>query len=97
MDRGHRTVARTRLTVGLVSTVFLGIDHSFTRGGPPILFETMVFGHAGIEDTYRYATWDEALEGHQITVANLTVIGARLSLAKGGDEEDIPEECSCSL
>lgn len=26
-----------------VSTVFLGLDHGFFDGGPPILFETMVF------------------------------------------------------
>ena len=26
-----------------ISTVFLGIDHQFFPGGPPILFETMVF------------------------------------------------------
>ncbi len=27
-----------------ISTVFLGLDHNFTRHGPPILWETMVFG-----------------------------------------------------
>jgi len=27
-----------------VSTVFLGIDHNWSRSGDPILFETMVFG-----------------------------------------------------
>lgn len=26
-----------------VSTVFLGIDHSFLNDGPPVLFETMTF------------------------------------------------------
>jgi len=30
-----------------VSTVFLGLDHSFTSTGPPILFETMVFAPGG--------------------------------------------------
>jgi hypothetical protein len=29
-----------------VSTVFLGLDHNFGMNGPPILFETMVFGPA---------------------------------------------------
>jgi len=55
-----------------VSTVFLAIDHSY-GGGPPILFETMIFG--GERDGYqdRYATWEEALEGH----------GVALALAKG--------------
>jgi hypothetical protein len=47
-----------------VSTVFLGIDHNYRRIGPPILFETMIFGgeHSGYCE--RYTTWDEAEEGH---------------------------------
>lgn len=46
-----------------VSTVFLGLDHSFGEG-PPLLFETMVFGgeHDGWQD--RYTTWEQALAGH---------------------------------
>ena len=28
----------------LVSTVFLGLDHNWRTNGPPILWETMVFG-----------------------------------------------------
>ena len=49
-----------------ISTVFLGIDHSF--GGVPILFETMIFG--GVHDDYqeRYCTWIEALAGHKRAV-----------------------------
>jgi len=27
-----------------VSTVFLGLDHNFSSKGPPVVFETMVFG-----------------------------------------------------
>jgi len=48
-----------------VSTVFLGIDHSYVKGGPPILWETMIFG--GKHDQYqdRYATYDEAMIGHE--------------------------------
>lgn len=47
-----------------VSTVFLGIDHSFGIGGPPILFETMIFG--GEHDQYqdRCATYKEAKKMH---------------------------------
>lgn len=50
-----------------VSTVFLGLDHSF-GGATPILFETMIFGgkHDGYEE--RYATRDEAVEGHAVAV-----------------------------
>jgi len=47
-----------------VSTVFLGLDHQF-GDGPPLLFETMVFGGEHDQDMDRYSTWDEALDGHK--------------------------------
>jgi hypothetical protein len=65
----ERTVGRTVLPDGTrISTVFIGIDHRFDDHGPPLLFETMIFG--GAQDGYqeRYATWDEAVEGHAIAV-----------------------------
>lgn len=51
-----------------VSTVFLGLDHSFGNAAP-MLFETMIFG--GPHDDYqeRYATRDEAVAGHARAVA----------------------------
>lgn len=47
-----------------VSTVFLGLDHNWGEG-PPLLYETMVFG--GEHDRYeaRYSTREEALKGHE--------------------------------
>lgn len=47
-----------------VSTVFLGLDHRFGEG-PPLLFETMIFG--GEHDQYqtRCSTWSEAEEMHK--------------------------------
>ena len=52
-----------------VSTVFLGLDHSF-QSNTPILWETMIFG--GEHDQYqeRYTSYEDALEGHQ-TALNL--------------------------
>lgn len=47
-----------------VSTVFLGLDHRFGSHGPPILFETMVFGGEFNNLQERYCTWDEAEKGH---------------------------------
>ena len=46
-----------------VSTVFLGLDHSW-GDGPPRLFETMIFG--GEHDDYqeRCSTWEEAEAMH---------------------------------
>lgn len=39
-----RRVARETVGDSEISTVFLGIDHSFCETGPPVLWETMVFG-----------------------------------------------------
>lgn len=48
-----------------VSTVFLGLDHNYSQKGPPILFETMIFGGKYDQEMRRYATWEEAEEGHK--------------------------------
>ena len=60
-----RRVGWTKVgTLGHVSTVFLGLDHSF-GGGRPVLFETMSFiGMDGEEWFDRYCTWEEAEAGH---------------------------------
>lgn len=61
----ERLLAKDEVDDALVSTVFLGVDHRFQLDGPPVLFETMIFG--GPHDAYseRYSTKAEALEGHQ--------------------------------
>jgi hypothetical protein len=61
-EKQNRVVKQTQIQDVKVSTVFLGIDHGY--GGEPLLFETMIFG--GENDGYcdRYATWEEAEEGH---------------------------------
>lgn len=41
--KNERAVAKERIGDVLISTVFLGIDHAFGKG-PPVLWETMVFG-----------------------------------------------------
>ena len=50
-----------------ISTVFLGMDHSFSHepGHIPVLWETMIFG--GEHDDYqkRYTSHHDALEWHQ--------------------------------
>ena len=52
-----------------VSTVFLGLDHNFSDKGPPIVFETMIFGGVyNQKSQWRYATWEEAMKGHDRTV-----------------------------
>lgn len=40
----ERMVARNKVGKSTVSTIFLALDHNFSGKGPPILWETMVFG-----------------------------------------------------
>jgi hypothetical protein len=61
----QRQVALTQNETVMVSTIFLGLDHRFFNDGPPILFETMVFGGPYDEFQDRTCTWDEALEAHK--------------------------------
>lgn len=82
-------VAVTRFTDGYeLSTVWLGFDHGFGMGAPPIIFESMLFapephesyGHkfdrtSREDDEHgfaRYATEQEALHGHRTMVEALT-------------------------
>ncbi|MFN7927107.1 MAG: hypothetical protein U0Y68_04035 [Blastocatellia bacterium] len=68
----ERIVARDQVRPGIeVSTVFLGLDHALGRIGRPILFETMIFGGRFDGNQNRYHTWDEAIEGHRLTVEHL--------------------------
>lgn len=64
-ETADRVVKKTELPDCEVSTVFLGIDHRHFSDGPPILFETMIFGGEHNEYQERYSTWDEAEAGHQ--------------------------------
>lgn len=51
-----------------ISTVFLGINHNFSKTGKPVLFETMIFGGEHDQECWRYKTWAEAEEGHKKAV-----------------------------
>jgi len=69
---GHdRKIARTQVGKNSVSTVFLGLDHSF-GGGPPLLFETMIFPTADNDDYQtRAETREQALEQHITAIESL--------------------------
>jgi len=63
----------TKGKIFYISTVFLGLDHSFTEEPHrPILYETMVFCrwcHRGMDqDMERYSTLKEAKAGHEAMV-----------------------------
>lgn len=74
-NRGNRSVAKDEVHGKIVSTVFLGLNHQFSPGGPPLLFETMIFpsyDNYSEEYTERHSTWDEALARHKLIVEHLT-------------------------
>lgn len=57
---------KTRVGLVEVSTVFLGLDHRYCGDdGPPILFETMIFGDGRDDYQERYVTLAEAEAGHR--------------------------------
>jgi len=66
-----RRVGRDQVGDAEVSTVFLVIDHRMGGDGPPVLFETMIFGGAHDQETWRYTSWQDATEGHERVVAAL--------------------------
>ena len=63
-DYAARRVAHDTIGEARVSTVFLGLNSSFGEG-PPLWFETLVFGGEFDDEIHRYTTWDEAVEGHK--------------------------------
>lgn len=69
-----RIVKRSILGRVWVSTVFLSIDHRFGEG-PPLLFETMIFGlpesHPLCMYQDRCSTWEEAEAMHQKALLEL--------------------------
>lgn len=56
----------------MVSTVFLGLNHRWDDG-PPLIFETMIFGGEFDQEQWRYSTWEEAEEGHKRAVKKVRV------------------------
>lgn len=64
-EKAERHVGLTEKDGVKVSTVFLGLDYSFNVG-PPLLFETMIFGGEHNEYQRRYSTYEGAEIGHEI-------------------------------
>ncbi len=63
-EHAERRIGRDQIGKLGVSTVWLGLDHNF-GGGPPLIFETMIFGLSDDEYQERYPTLEDAQEGHQ--------------------------------
>lgn len=62
-NQDERIIAKDTLGSCSISTVFLGLDHAFE--GPPLIFETMIFGWRNDEYQTRCSTKEQALEQHQ--------------------------------
>jgi hypothetical protein len=71
MDVAYKHVAMTALEgdeMIEVSTVWVGIDHNFGDEGPPLIFETMVFGGPLDQQQWRWPNEEAALAGHEQVV-----------------------------
>lgn len=64
-EKAQRSIALNERDGVKVSTVFLGLDHRFGGNGPPLVFETMIFGGENDGEQDRYSTKAEALTGHE--------------------------------
>lgn len=66
---GYRRVGLTEVSRNVeVSTVWLGINHNWSDDGPPLIFETMIFGGPLDQEQWRYATEADAERGHEDAV-----------------------------
>jgi len=84
----NRVVGKTKVGGTEVSTIFLGIDHSFNYTSESILFETLWFDSAGgTKKMDRHSTFDDAVAGHdqmvkrakteqKVKLAAVVVLGA---------------------
>ena len=62
-EGADRNVAKTKTPNGDVSTVFLGVNYQFGNG-PPLIFETMIFGGTHDQEMWRCSTWEQAEDQH---------------------------------
>lgn len=85
-DPDYKILKRTNVHEWQVSTVWLGLDHSFCMGSRPLIFETMVFRRHPMGDGIitgedydmdRYATEAEALKGHEEMVNKWRIKSSR--------------------
>lgn len=76
---GRRIGATHTFDGWFISTVWLGLDHSF-GDGPPLVFESMVFAPWWIsavgndQDCVRYSTYQQAVDGHVAMVKKWNIL-----------------------
>jgi hypothetical protein len=87
LEGANRHVADTGITSQVrVSTVFIGLDHRIFGDGPPLVFETMIFGGPLDQEQWRYSSWDDAETGHKAAVRKAReAIGQRITEENGNE------------
>lgn len=60
----RRIVAKTTVGEAEISTVFLAMDHNHMGDGPPILWETLIFGGRFDQHMWRHSSVAEARACH---------------------------------
>jgi hypothetical protein len=65
---GKRWKMKTEVGQAMVSTVHLGLNHQWDPDGPPLIFETMIFGGEHDQEQWRYTTREQAEAGHVAAV-----------------------------
>lgn len=66
-----RLVAHDKIGGVVISTVFIGMDHSRIPDTPPLIFELVVFRGGESAETFRYSTWQQAEAGHAQVLAKI--------------------------
>jgi hypothetical protein len=69
-NRDGRMVSKTTVGEAEVSTVFLGMNHQW-GSGPPLIFETMIFGGKWESHCWRWSTRAQSVAAHDQIVAVL--------------------------
>src|SRR5262245_11987790 len=64
----NRFVAEKIIGDVRISTVCIVFDHRYFGDGPPLIFETMIFGGEFDQSQWRYSSWDDAVTGHAMAV-----------------------------
>jgi hypothetical protein len=93
LEDANRHVGFTQITSQVfVSTVFMGLDHRYFDRGPPIVFETVVFGGPLDGQGDRYSSWDDAETGHKMFVKKTRkALGQKITEVK--NEQAKTEDC----
>lgn len=68
LSRKIKTIEETVFFGGKIWTLFLGLDHNISGVGAPELFETIILGGVLDGKQFIYATWDQAIKGHQYLI-----------------------------